>query len=73
MREFFFLHAALFAYRNGMGRADGLLAISPSEVLRYRDGVQLDFRSAFDRVSYSSLLFKLKSIGVAAWQCAVQL
>ena len=41
--------------------------ISPSEVLRYRDGVlycQLDFSAAFDRVSHSGLLLKLKSIGV---------
>ena len=41
---------------------------SPSEVLRYRDGVLYRsarlYSAAFDRVSHSGLLFKLKSIGV---------
>ena len=73
-----FFPDAQFAYRKGLGCTNALLTIShiwtsayhissPSEVLRCSDGVyivKLDFSAAFDRVSHSGLLFKLKCIGV---------
>ena len=60
--------AVQFAYRKDLGSTDALLTIShhlqkslDTEMESYI--VQLDFRAAFDRVSHSGLLFKLKSIG----------
>ena len=63
------LPAAQFAYRKGLGCADALLTISHHLQKSVDAGmesyiVQLDFSAAFDRVSHSGLLFKLKSIGV---------
>ena len=65
----FFLPAAQFAYREGLGCADTLLTISHHLQKSLDTGmesyiVQLDFSAAFDRVSLSGLLFKLKSIAV---------
>ena len=61
--------AAQFAYRKCLGCTEALLTIShhlrkslDAEVESYIG--QLDFRAAFDRVSHSGLLFKLKSIAV---------
>ena len=59
----------LFAYRKGLGCTDTLLTISHYLQKSLGTGmesyiVQLDFSAAFDRVSHSGLLFKLKSIGV---------
>ena len=65
----FFLPAAQFAYRIGLGCTDVLLSIS-HHIQKSLDAgmesyiVQLDFSAAFDRVSHSGLLFKFKSIGV---------
>ena len=63
------LPAAQFAYRKGLGCTDALLTISHHLQKSLNAGmesniVQLDFSAAFDRVSHSGLLFKLKSIGV---------
>ena len=61
--------AAQFAYRKGLGYTDALLNIS-HHLQKFLDTgmelqiVQLDFSAAFDRVSHSGLLLKLKSIGV---------
>ena len=57
------------AYRKGLGCTDALLTISHQFQKSSDAGmesyiVQLDFSEAFDRVSHSGLLFKLKSIGV---------
>ena len=64
-----FLHAAQFAYWKGLGSTDALLTISHHLQKALDAGmesyiVQLDFNAAFDRVSHSGVLFKLKSIGV---------
>ena len=61
--------AAQFAYRKGLGCPDALLTISHHLHKSFDTGmesyiVQLDFRAAYDRVSHSGLLFKLKYIGV---------
>ena len=61
--------AAQFAYRKGLGCIDVLLTLSLHLQKSIGAGmesyiVQLDFSAAFDRVSHSGLLFKLKSIGV---------
>ena len=61
--------AAQFAYRKGLGCTYALLTISHHLQKSLDTGtesyiVQLDFSTAFDRVSHSGLLFKLKSIGV---------
>ena len=63
------LPAAQFAYRQGLGCTDALLPIShhrqkslDARMESYI--VQLDFSAAFDRVSHSGILFKLKSIGI---------
>ena len=63
------LPAAQFAYWKGLDCTDALLNIYnhfqkslDAEMEFYI--FQLDFCSAFDRVSHSGLLFKLKSIGV---------
>ena len=60
---------AQFAYRIDQGCTDALPTIShhlqnflDTEMESYI--VQLDFSTAFDRVSHSGLLLKLKSIGV---------
>ena len=63
------LAAAQFAGRKGLGCTDELLTISHHLQKSLAAGmkscvVQLDFSVAFDRVSDSGLLFKLKSIGV---------
>ena len=65
----YFLPAAQFSYRKGLGCTDALLTIShhlqkslDTEMESYI--VQLDYSEAFDRVSHSGRLFKLKSIGV---------
>ena len=59
----------MHAYRKGLGCTDALLTISHHLQKSLDTGiesyiVQLDFSAAFDRVSHSGLLFKLKSIGV---------
>ena len=61
--------AAQFAYRKALGCTDAQLTISHHLLKSLEAGmeshiVQLDFSAAFDRVSHSGLLFKLKSIGV---------
>ena len=68
-RIFFFLPAAQFSYWKGLRCTDALLTIShhlqkslDTEMESYI--VHLDFSAAFDRVSHSGLLFKLKSVGV---------
>ena len=71
------LPAAQFAYRKGLGCTDTLLTISHHLQKSLDAGmesyiVKLEFSAAFDRVSLSGLLFKLKSIGVRC-QCAVHL
>ena len=58
-----------FAYRKDLGFTDALLTISHHLHKSLDAGmesyiVQLDFSAAFDRVSRSGLLFKLKSIDV---------
>ena len=63
------LSSAQFQYRKGLGCTDALLTISHHLQKSLDAGmesfiVQLDFCAAFDRVSKSGLLFKLKSIGV---------
>ena len=63
------LPAAQFAYRKGLYCTDALLTISNHIQKTLDTGVeshivQLDFSAAFDRVSHSGLLFKLKSIEV---------
>ena len=64
-----FLSASQFSYRNGLGCTDALKTMShhlqkslDTEIDSYI--VQLDLSSAFDRVSHSGLLLKLKYIGV---------
>ena len=63
------LPVAQFAYRKGLGCTYALLTISHHLQKSLDAGmeayiVQLDLGSAFDTVSNSGLLFKLKSIGV---------
>ena len=63
------LPAAQFAYWKGLGCIDALLTTSHHlqkslDALMESHIVQLYFSAAFDRVSHSGLLFKLKSIGV---------
>ena len=63
-----FLPTAQFAYRKGLGCTDALLTISHHLQKSLETGmesyiVHLDFSAAFDRVSHSGHLFKLKSIG----------
>ena len=63
------LPAVQFAFRKNLGCPDALLTISHHLQKSLDAGmesynVQLDFSAAFDRVSHSGLLFKLKSIGV---------
>ena len=67
--KYVFLHAAQFTYRKGLGRTEALRTIShhlqkslDTRIESYI--IQLDFSDAFDRVSHSDLLFKLKSICV---------
>ena len=65
----FFLPAAQCAYIKGLCSTDTLLTIFHHLHKSLDAGiesyiVQLDFRADFDRVSYSGLFFKLKSIGV---------
>ena len=71
------LPAAQFAYRKGLSYTDALRTIS-HQIQKSLDAgmesyiVQLDFSAAFDRVSHSGLLFKLKYIGVGGnvlWLC----
>ena len=64
-----FLSAANFAYRKGLGCTDALLTISHHRQKYLDTGmesyiVQLGFSDAFNRVSHTGLLFKLKSSGV---------
>ena len=61
--------AAQFAYRKNLGCADALLSVTHLLQRALDTGqegrvVQLDFSAAFDRVSHSGILFKLKSLGV---------
>ena len=63
------LPATQFAYRKGLGCTDALLSIYHDLQKSLAAGMesyilQLDFSAAFDRVSHSGFLFKLKSIGV---------
>ena len=63
------LPAAQFAYRKGLGCTDALLIIShllqkPLDAGVESYIVQLDFCAAFERVSHSGVLFKMKSIGL---------
>ena len=62
------MSGAQFAYRTGLGCTDAQLTISHHLQKSLDTGmesyiVQLDFSAAFDRLSHSGLLFKLKSIG----------
>ena len=68
-KKFVFLPAAQFAHRKGLGCTDALLTIShhlqKSLDARMESYIsQLDFSAAFDWVSHSDLLFKLKFIVV---------
>ena len=68
MRNTFFLPAAQFAYRKGLSCIDALLTISYHCQKSLDTGmelyiIQLNFSAAFDRLSHSGLVFKLKSIG----------
>ena len=63
--------AAQFAYRKGLGCTDALLTIYHHLQKSLDAGmesyiVQPDFSAAFDRVSHSGLVFKLKSIGLGS-------
>ena len=63
------MSAVQFAYRKLLGCTDALLTIYHHPQKSLDTGmefyiVQLDFSAAFDRVSHSGLLFKLKYIGV---------
>ena len=58
-----------FLYRKGLGSCDALLTFSYQQQValsRSMEGrlIQLDFSSAFDRISYRNLLYKLRSIGI---------
>ena len=69
LRKIRVLPAAQFAYRNGLGCTDALLTISHHLQKPLDRGmesyiIQPDFSTAFDRVSHSGLVLKLKSIGV---------
>ena len=62
------MSGAQFAYRTGLGCTDSQLTIYHHLQKSLDTGmesyiVQLDFSAAFDRLSHSDLLFKLKSIG----------
>ena len=64
-----FVPAAQFAFWKGLGCTDALLIIYHHLRKSLDAGkesyiVQLDFSAAFDTVSHSGLVFKLKSIGV---------
>ena len=64
--------AAQFAYGKGLGSTDALLAISHHPQKSLDAGmesymVKFDFSASFDRVSRSSHLFILKSIGVCGY------
>ena len=64
-----FIACCSFAYKKRLGCTDALLTISHHLQKSLDAGmesyiVQLDFCAAFDSVSHSGLLFKLKSIGV---------
>ena len=68
-KKYVFLPAAQIAYRKGLGCTDALLTISHHLQKSLDTGmeshiVQLDFITAFHRVSHSGLLFELKSISV---------
>ena len=63
MFHIYFLPAAQFPYRKGLGCTDALRTISHHIQKSFDTGmesyiVQLDFSAAFDRVSHSGLLFK---------------
>ena len=64
----FFLPVAEFAYRKGLGCTDALLTISHLQTSLHAGMgsyiLKLDFSAAFNRVSHSGLLLKLKSISV---------
>ena len=69
LKKFGLLPTAKFAYRKGLSSADALPTISHQPQKSLDAGmesyvVQLDFSAAFDRLSHSGLLFKLKYIGV---------
>ena len=73
-----FLAAAQFAYRKGLCCTDALLTIchhlqKSLDIVIETYIVQIDFSAAFDRVSNSGLLFKLKSIALGGCMCAVHL
>ena len=68
-KKYVFLPTAQLAYRKGLDCTDALLTISHHLQKSLDTGmesyiVQLNFSIAFDRVSHSGLIFKLKSIGV---------
>ena len=67
--KFGLLPASTVPYRKGLGCTDALLTISHHLQKSLDAGIesyiiQLDFSAAFDRLSHSGLIFKLKSIGV---------
>jgi hypothetical protein len=64
------LSSCQFAYGKGLGTCDALLTVSHHLQVALDRGqearlVQLDFSSAFDRVSHVCLLSKLRSIGLS--------
>ena len=68
-KEYVFLSAAQFAHWKGLGCTDAVPTMSHHLQKSLDAGmesyiVQLDFSAALDRGNHSSLLFKLKSIGV---------
>ena len=69
LRKCYYLHAAQFAYRKGLGYTDALLTIS-HHLHEYLDArmesymVQLYFIAAFDRVRHCGLLFQFTFLGV---------
>ena len=72
----FFLSAAQFAYRKGLGCTDAVLSISNHLQKSLDTGMEsyivlLDFNAALHRVSHSGLLYKLKSFGVGGSVLAI--
>ena len=58
-----------FGYRKGLGTCDALLCVSHTLQSALESGqeariVQIDFSSAFDRVSHQGILYRLSSVGI---------